>query len=406
MNAYSLPGHELQYYRMAHEHRLTLNVLPYHWQGSRLDAGPVIRADGSWDWAAWDVQYGPLFDGSAFADLPRAGVPIEAFYLMLNEGWPMDHDAHFKGGYWIEDAYDAGYWEKFREGAGRIAQHLAEKKWSETMFEFYLNNKVSFKTGGWRRTTAAWILDEPSNTQDFWALRWYGLEFWRAVAEHAGPRLVYRGDISRPQWQRDLFDGVMNVEVMSGALRTYTEMVRERAERHGQMYYMYGSANPLGTSAAGNAAWCVEAWAMGADGVIPWQTIGKKDAWQVPDDLAVFYPREEGPAASLRMKSFRAGQQLVEYLTMYAAASGQSREAVGLAVLDGYDLRARTVKKNEDDAGKSAFSERGLDGLRELRWRLGCWLDQKKPEAKPRWYDPRPPRCEVSGVRNIQAIRP
>ena len=40
------------------------------------------------DWSAWDRRFGPLLDGSAFADLPRKGVPLECFYLPLHENWP------------------------------------------------------------------------------------------------------------------------------------------------------------------------------------------------------------------------------------------------------------------------------------------------------------------------------
>ena len=404
MNCYGLPGHERDYYRLAHAHRTTLNCLPYHWNG-RIDAGPVIKADGAWDWSAWDAQYGPLLDGSAFADLPRGPVPTEAFYLMLNEAWPMQHDAHFKGGYSIESAYDDAYWKEFRAAAAKIAQHVASKGWSEPMFEFYLNNKVSNKKAGWEKSTAPWILDEPSNTQDFWALRRFGIEFWSGVAAHPGARLVYRADISRPQWQRDLFDGVVNVEVVSGSLRTYGHRVRERAQRFGSLFYMYGSANAIGTPNVANAAWCVEAWALGADGVVPWQTVGKAAAWQKADELSLFYPTDRGPVPSLRLKAFRAGQQLVEYLTMYAALSGQSRESIGRALLES-GLRATTVKKNEDDAGESAFPPDAGSRLGTLRQSLGTWLSQKSPPSRERWHDPRPRAQDAAKVKLIAPVQP
>ena len=105
---------------------------------------------------------------------------------MLNENWPMNQEQYFKGGYWIETAYDEEYWRQFRAAASRIAQHLHDKGWSEPMFEFYLNNKVSFKKAGWERCSAPWIFDEPSNTQDFWALRRFGLEFWKGAGAQPG----------------------------------------------------------------------------------------------------------------------------------------------------------------------------------------------------------------------------
>jgi len=410
MNCYGLPGHERAYYRLAHAHRTVLNRLPYGWTG-RVDrkAAPVIRADGTWDWRAWDAEFGPLLDGTAFADLPRAGVPVDAFYLPLNENWPMDHERHFRGGYWIEAAYDDAYWPEFRAAASRCADHFAAQGWTEPMFEFYLNNKVEFKrTRGnrWDATAAAWIFDEPVNTQDFWALRRFGLEFWRGVADAPAVRFVFRADLSRPQWQRDLLDGVTSVEIVSGALRTYRDRVIGRAERFGNFVAMYGAANPIGTPNVMPAAWCVETWALGADGVVPWQTIGKPEAWRTPDPLALFYPTESGPVPSLRLKAFRAGQQLAEYLTMYTALSGESRAAVGAAVLADPALRPVFEKKSEADAGTARFTATATPALAGLRQRLGTWLDQQGPPPHERWHDPRPARHDPAKVKPIKVLPP
>jgi hypothetical protein len=403
MNCYGLPDHERDYYRLAHEHRTTLNRLPYGWTG-KLKSAPPRRADGAWDWSAWDAEFAPLLDGSAFADLPRGAVPVEAFYLPLNENWPMDHEKHFRGGYWIESAYDDDYWGEFREAAGKFAEHFAAKKWKEPMFEFYLNNKVFFKRDRWDASSAAWILDEPVNTQDFWALRRFGIEFWRGVAAHPSAHLVFRADISRPEWQRDLLDGVTSVEVVSAALRTYRDRVIGRAEKFGNLVYMYGSANRIGTPNVMPAAWCVETWALGADGVVPWQTIGKAEAWKTPDQLSLFYPTPDGPVPSLRLKSFRSGQQLVEYLTMFTALSGQSRAAVGAAVLAEPGLRPALEKKSEADAGTSLFGADAHRAIISLRQRLGEWLDKKAPAPRDRWHDPRPATRDPAAVREIQAL--
>jgi len=408
MNAYGLPNHERDFYRLAHEHRTTLNWLPYGWTG-KVKAGPRIDAAGTWDWREWDERFGPILDGSAFADLPRGPIPVDAFYLPLNENWPMNHDQHFKGGYWVESAYDDAYWREFRAAAGRFAEHLAAKKWTEPMFEFYLNNKVYFKQqrgNRWDGCSAAWIFDEPANTQDFWALRRFGVEFWRGVAGTTGPRFVYRADISRPEWQRDLLDGVVTSEVVSGALRSYRDRVMGRARTLGTFVSMYGSANPIGTSNATTAAWCVESWALGADGVVPWQTIGTPEAWTKPDDLAVLYQTPEGPVPSLRLKAFRAGQQLVEYLTIYCAVSGEERDAVGAAVLAEPGLRATMRKSSEDDAGSSVFGPEAHASLATLRHRIGSWLDAKAPAPRDRWHDPRPAARDPAALREITALPP
>lgn len=403
MNCYGLPDHMRDYYRLAHEHRTALNWVPYGWTG-KVKAAPIVRADGSWDWSAWDTEMGPLLDGSAFRDLPRGAVPVDAFYLPLNENWPMNHEQYFRGGLWIESAYDDEYWRQFREASQRFAEHFAAKGWTEPMFEFYLNNKVYFKHdrgNRWDACSAAWIFDEPVNTQDFWALRRFGVEFWRGVAGHPKTHFTFRADISRPEWQRDLLDGVTSVEVVSGVLRTYCERVIERAEKFNNLVYMYGSANRIGTPNVMPAAWCVETWALGANGVVPWQTIGKADAWTKPDDLSLFYPTANGPVPSLRLKSFRAGQQLVEYLTMFAALSGESRASIGAAVLTEPGLQARLEKKSEADAGGSLFGAEAHRSLSTLRQRLGTWLDAKAPAPRERWHDPRPSPRDPAKLREI-----
>jgi hypothetical protein len=406
MNAYSLPGHGRDYYRLAHEHRVVLNQLPYGWTGKVDEPAPKLGGDGKWDWTKFDAEFGPLLDGSAFVGLPRGAVPVDAFYLLLNENWPMKHDEHFRGGYWIEDAFDDAYWVQFRAMAAEIARHLEAKGWTEPMFEFYLNNKVYFKKDDWRKCSAAWIFDEPVHTQDFWAIRHYGREFWNAVAPYPKVNLTYRADISRPQWQRELLDHCVNVEVVSGVLRVYWPRVQRRAKECGNLYYMYGGANAIGTPNIANAAWCVESWSLGADGVVPWNTIGRAESWQTPDELSVFYPTANGPVPSLRLKTFRAGQQLVEYLTQYAAVSGEKRERVmaALRVIPG--LGATLVKENEEDAGKSRFGPETQPAFEELRMRLGTYLDARAPAPRERWHDPRPARPDVAKARPIVPLPP
>jgi hypothetical protein len=402
MNGYGLPNHAREFYRLAHEHRLTLNVLPYGWTGKVSD-GPRALPGGGFDWSRWDAEHGPLLDGSAFADLPRGRVPIETLYLPLNENWPMNHEQAFKGGYWIERAYDEAYWKEFRSAAQAYARHFAERRWNETVAEFFLNNKVYFKQqrGRWDACSAPWIFDEPLHTQDFWALRRFGLEFLQATAGIPGPRMSFRIDVSRPEWQRDLLDGVTGVEVVSGALRPYRTRVIAAARRDGKLIYMYGSPSKLGGSRASDIAWCAETWALGADGVVPWQTIGQKSSWSKPDDLALLYPTETGAAGSLRLKAYRAGQQLAEYLTIYAAASGQPRAAVGESVLALPGMRGKTTKANADDAGDSLFGATAAESLRDLRLRLGAWLDRQAPGDRLRWYEPRPKTQDPTKVREM-----
>lgn len=380
MNCYGLPANERSYFQLCHEHRTTLNSLRYGWSGKvSPDAVPKRNQDGSWDWSEWDRKWGPLLDGSAFANSRRGPIPTEAFYLPINENWPMDHEKHFLGGYWIEDAYAEDYWTEFRSVINDFARHFREREYNETLFEFYLNNKVYFKQqqgNRWDACSAAWIFDEPVNTQDFWALRRFGLEFWQGVKGISGPRFGYRIDISRPEWQRDLLDGISSVEVVSGSLRRYQERVTARANAHRNLVYMYGSANTFDQSTDTNVAWCVETWARGANGVVPWQTMGTKESWRKLDPLAVIYPSDQGAIPSLRLKSFRDGQQLVEYLEQFRLRSGVTSQELGELLLNDFGLVGKTVQAYEEDAGSVQFQERELSRLDDLRFALGEWLSR------------------------------
>jgi hypothetical protein len=138
--------------------------------------------------------------------------------------------------------------------------------------------------------------------------------------------------------------------------------------------------------------------------VVPWQTIGKPAAWKTPDHLSLFYPTASGPVPSMRLKAFRAGQQLVEYLTMFTVLSGQSRAAVGSAALIEANLRSTLEKLTETDAGTLHYESGTARALENLRLRLGAWLDERAPAARDRWHDPRPRRHDPNAVREIHPL--
>jgi hypothetical protein len=409
MNCYSLPDHEMDYYRLAHRHRTCLNRLMYSWNGRVAEAArPKQLPDGSWNWSDWDSRFGPLLDGSAFLDQRRPGAPVDAFYLPLNENWPMQQDKFFQGGYWIENAYPEAYWDQFRDAATRFARHLSEKGWKETMFEFYLNNKVYHRGPKGNQSSAYWIFDEPVNTQDFWALRRFGIEYWRAVADAGSARMTYRADISRPQWQRDLLDGVTSVDVVNGNLREYHDRASERKKKFGTLAYMYGGANPLHNPYATVAAWSIDAWAQGADGVVPWQTIGTPKSWEAADELSVFYPTKEGPVPSVRLKSFRAGQQLVEYLNRYTQVAQVDSNGLREWIRNQPQWSGQLKKKNEEDAGQQVYSPQSGKELEQLRYRLGSLLEElhRRNQSNPDPYDPRPPRFSVDRIAPRDLVPP
>ncbi len=398
MNCYGLPENERDYYRLAHAHRVVLNRLPYLQNGTVHD-GCAPRWDGKkLDWSAWDRRFGPYLDGSAFADLPRKSVPIELFYLPLHENWPTPIDPNYNGNYWADHAFTPAYAQAFQEVSRQIAVHVNERKWNKTFFHAFLNNKVDFKSRGWSRGSSPWLLDEPSNFQDYWALRFFGALFHQGIRDVPGnAKLVFRADISRPQWQRDSLDGLLDYNVVGGAMRKYHRMVIDRKEADGQVVVEYGSANAIEDSNVQAVAWSLDAWSLGVDGVLPWQTIGRGESWTEADPLALFYPVRDGgpPMPSIRLKAFRRGQQDVEYLDLYARLTEQPRWAVGQKVREALGLageRKGTGLAAAEDAGVIHYGRMRPGDDWTLRERMAQAMSGKPPFMFARPTELRTPR--------------
>jgi hypothetical protein len=409
MNCYGLPANERDYYRLAHRHRTVLNRVPYSQNGT-VDQGCAPAWDPkarTLDFSAWDRRFGPLFDGSAFADLPRAGVPIEVFYLPLHENWPTTIEGNYNGDYWADRAFPAPYREAFVAASKQFAGHLNAKGWGGTLFQCFFNGKVDFKRNGWSRGSSPWLLDEPANFQDFWALRYFGAAFHEGVhaAGRPGPaKLAFRCDISRPQWQRDALDGLLDYNVVSSAMRPYRRIVMDRKEAERQVVVEYGSANPVEEANTQALGWSLDSWSLGADGVLPWQTVGRGDSWRTADTLALFYPRFRGrePVPSVRLKAFRRGQQDVEYLTLLTLVTGEPRWAVGRRVREALGLageRGASGFTGGEDAGLVRFNRLRAADAWALRVRVGRALDAARPAPKRTLVELRTPSRDPSKLR-------
>ncbi len=419
MNCYGLPEDELGYYRLAHRHRTVLNRVPYN-QAGRVQDGCAPVWDKTrlkLDWSKWDRRFGPLLDGTAFADLPRKGVPVECFYLPLHENWPSPMEGNYNGDYWADRAFPDSYRRAFVAASKEIAAHLRNKKWNETLFQGFLNNKNNFKANGWSRGSSPWLLDEPASFQDYWALRYFARAFHEGINQAArddprasvpAPRLVFRADISRPQWRRNSLDGLIDYHVVGSAMREYPRLVFERKRTLGEIVLEYGSSNSVEGSNVQPAAWCVDVWSQGADGVIPWQTVGNPDSWNKADELALFYPHpaKDGPGRSgpgitptpipsIRLKSYRRGEQDIEYLTLWSQLHGEPRWAVGQAVRSALALAGKREASGfagGEDAGRINYGRLRPQQLWALRVAIGEAISQAHPSAKSKLVDFRTPR--------------
>jgi hypothetical protein len=133
--------------------RANLDILGYSHSGNvEPDQAPPLAGEGAnttvANWKDWDAHYGPLLDGSAFADLPRASVPVPIIYLALFENWPGDLRKSYRHNDYplpkttaeyqaliarhgldagpIEESFTAAYQERF-SAVGQFAQHFREQ---------------------------------------------------------------------------------------------------------------------------------------------------------------------------------------------------------------------------------------------------------------------------------------
>jgi hypothetical protein len=393
---------EREYHRMAHIHRTTLAILGYGHTGRTVtNYAPPLFGEGTdmrvSSWSAWDTQFGPYLDGSAFADLPRKGVPVTHFYLPFHEAWPsgMDH-YHYKPTVLeypatiiehamkappIEQAFDKPYEDAFVTVVRQFAEHFREKGWTKTQFQLYQNDKHYYKDpkqGG--KGTSWWLLDEPNFRDDWLALAYFARLFRAGTRGYEDIHMVHREDISRPQWQRDYLDGLVDLMVASGEIYNKQPLFRDMRDHLGVKYWNYGTANDVNVTNLEAEAWAVRAWLAGADAIVPWNTVGGDVNYTQPEATALFLPGKRfgiaGPVASLRLKALRRAQQDVEYLVLLAKAKGWNRDQIAAALSKLLALDLNFQKADSDDAGRYRFSNLHATKFAAMRNAIAAELER------------------------------
>ncbi len=193
----------------------------------------------------------------------------------------------------------------------------------------------------------------------------------------------YRGDISYSQFGRNMLWGVMDTEYMGSNNAQKTRMKHDEQVLWGNASFAeYGTANKIEEPNTQPVLWCLSAWAKGATGVLPWQTIGGKNCWNIADQNALFYPHAQGPKPSVRLKAFTRGQQDVEYLTLLCDVYRIPRFAVAKWLENVIGLEGRVSKNSESDAGTLTYDRGSPMELWKLRYSVGKLLSDMAPEYK------------------------
>jgi hypothetical protein len=397
---------EHAFHRVAHLHRANLDVLGYSHNGSTVpDHAPALTGEGAQmrvaDWADWDAHFGPLASGELFKDMPRAGVPVDAMYLPFFENWPGDLRKHYRADDAtvakttaeyealvtkhaltagpIEEEFSHAYQDSVSAVALDFARHIKSRGWNtHTKYLVYFNNKYYYKRpeqGG--RGIGWWLLDEPNHRDDVRAISFLAWLTMRRLNEAPGSNIIFRTDISRVDWMRDLLSGQIDLNTISRRFHDKTRLLQDR-NRFGKELWNYASTNHPRDTNVMLRAWAWRVWLNGGDGLLPWLATRTQGAWDKAEPLTVFYSGakfgQTEPFASLRLKAYRRGQQDMEYLNLLAKSKGWSREMLTRSVREALDLSAEVEEKGFEDAGTLRFGKIQDHDLETLRRRVAAAL--------------------------------
>jgi hypothetical protein len=244
-------------------------------------------------WDLFDRHYGPLFDGSAFAQTRRGPRPIPFVYLPINPEWPASFLA------WGEPGYEAEFVNVVRE----MEEHFRTKGWTNTKFEMFFNHKKRYKGFHWDGDETRFSKDDAEY-----------LEFNRLLKKAVPPgspaQFVFRADASwRLEDQFKTLAGVVNFWVCSSTILSWLPEQVKAVRQRGDIVWTYAGPPSIREPASSILENPLRAWMWNTDGYVHWLTVSPSaDPWfkSEGESTCLAYPGEKfgiaGPIPSVRLK--------------------------------------------------------------------------------------------------------
>jgi hypothetical protein len=394
LNAYNNPKNQIEYYKLAHQNRCVLNINTAGWAPQLQGAGKDIKVV----WDKFDENAGKLISGEAFKTNRRSGVPLECMYLPNYDSWPtpLSEQNYNYHGHWpgrgedtkfideqelkapyIGDALNQDYKDAFLAVERQYIEHFKEKGWNQTEMQCFYGGKNTHRTD--YGSNMWWTTDEPYAWEDWLALQFF-CKLWTQGREAAkgDPRVwSTRGDISRPNWEGRVMEGVLDKQygAMSGV---GVQRLKRIHEDSGIRVNNYGGASPDNASNLGSLTILLNVWLSGGDAHLPWQTIGGDKCLDVIDGgtsgnaLLVAGDRLGVPVlADMRLKVLRDAEQFIELCKIICDKRGLNRDQIAAMIQKAMPFTAGRVSgANADNADAVAFSSIQAWQFAELRKRM------------------------------------
>jgi hypothetical protein len=330
-------------------------------------------------------------------------------YLPFQDSWPtpLSRETYNYQGHWpgrgedkryiiehylkapyIGDALSRDYKDAFLAVQRQFIRHFEEKGWDQTEMQCFYGGKnthrINYGSNMW------WTTDEPYHWDDWLALQFF-CQMWTEGRGTADPRQWQaRADISRPQWQGRVLEGIVNTVYFGAGAFNSPDMIRRcqiLEQETGLKLMTYGSANPDNESNTRSAVWVLNVWLNGGNGALPWQTLGGDRSLDENDrgaggGNALLVPGERfglQVVGDMRLKALREGQQIAEYLTILAERYNLRREQIKDMVQRVIQFEAGTRSgSGADDADTLKFSTLKAWQISELRRRVAELIVRQK----------------------------
>jgi len=286
------------YHRLFYEHRGVFHQLGYGHAGKvGPEYAPALAGSGRQkhisSWELFDRHYGPLLDGSAFANTRRGARPIPFMYLPINPEWPASFLA------WGESGYEA----EFVNVVSAMERHFRTNGWTHTKFEMFFNHKKRYKGFYWDG-------DETRFPKDDAPFLEFNRLLKKAVPPDSPAQFVYRMDASwRLEDQFKSLAGVVNFWVCSSTILSWLPEQLKSVRQRGDIVWTYAGPPAIHESSSAILENPLRAWMWKTDGYVHWLTVSPSaDPWFNSDgeSTCLAYPGERfgivGPIPSIRLK--------------------------------------------------------------------------------------------------------